>query len=366
MLRSFGSARLATVLAVAAALIVTSVAAGAAGAALILGQANNSGTAATTVTSTNPARTVLIQNTSASGYAVDARSQGGIAGLVLSQTSTGMAGFTSTADKYAVVGTQNAGAYGNGGAFFADGRQNSGLVASTAANQADAVRAVNSALTTDFDAGYFANALYGETRAPGGNGIVGVSTAATNEGFGAYGISASPDGVGLVGDNVGGGWSGYFFSDVGVVGNLTVASCTGCGNTAVLAQAGVALAQGNAVAISGVALDETGNPRLTVRLATEGDSVVGIVDTAMTLRVGQRGVVQMVRGGVSVARGGLVSVVTRGMLVTEGTASMRGVSAGTPLGLNAAGNLAAADARAAIAYVAGSLKDGRIVLFVNP
>lgn len=367
MSRFLGSARLATLLAVASALILTSVAAGAAGAALILGQANSAGSSATSVTSSNASRTLLVQNTSATGFAVDARSTGGIGGQFLSATSTGMAGYTSANNRFAVVGTHNGTAFGNGAAILGDGRQNTGISGTTAADDADAVRGINVATSAAWLGGLYANGVYGETRATDGNGVYGVASAATGVNYGVWGRVDSPDGVGVVGQSDGAGLAGAFYGDMEVSGSITVGSCTGCGTTTLVAQAAGALSQGDPVAIEGVTTDASGATILLVRAASASDRIIGVADSTVTYRETARGGTRRVVGAAGASNGALLTVVTRGLLEMAETATTRGLAAGTALSVNTGGKLASANPDGVpVAFVAGSLATGEVVVFVNP
>ena len=366
MSRLFGSVRLASILAVAAALILTSVAAGAAGAALILGQANSSGSAATSVTSSNASRTLLVQNSSATGFAIDARSTGGIGGQFLSSTSTGMAGYTSANNRNGVVGTHNGTAFGGGAAVLADGRQNHGLSGTTGVDDADAVRGVNVATDADYLSGLYANGVYGESRAQHSNGVYGLASAASGFGYGVWGQSASPDGAGVTGETLGGGLAGLFFGDVQVNGALTVASCTGCTAAATVAQASTPLAQGDPVAIAGVTTNAAGDPVLLVRQATTSDRVIGVANTTVTYRASPRGGSRLVTGAPGAAEGAFVTVVTGGLMAYDAPAALGVMAAGAGLAVGSGGDLASAGSGTAVAFVAGTLSDGRLVLFVNP
>ncbi len=364
MNRFLSNARFATILAVALALLVSGVVAGAAGSALLLGRNNTAGTSSTVVTSSNGGQTLFAQNTGA-GWAVRGLANSGIGGLFQSTTSTGMAGFTGTADKYAVVGTQNASSFGGGAAVLGDGRNNDGVSGTTSADEADAVRGVN--LATDASVGS-ANGVYGESRASGGNGVVGTVEEDTGVNFGVWGINNSPAGVAVTASDFSdGGLAGDFFGDVVVDGDIQVGSCTGC-TTVLAVETSEAVAQGDAVAIAGVTTGPTGAPMLIVRRATAGDQVIGLADRSISLVANPRtGSQRMVRGEAGATAGGTLLIVTDGLLAVEANAAMTGLAAGTELTTTGAGALTAAPAGAAsIGFVAGTLDDGRSVIYVNP
>ena len=278
-----------------------------------------------------------------------------------------MAGFTSANDKFAVVGTHNGAAYGDGAAVRGDGRQNSGVSGSTSVDDADAVRGINVASIADYAGGHYANGVYGETRAQHGNGVYGFASATDGFGYGVWGLTSSPNGVGVTGQNTGAGLAGLFFGDVEIQGNLQVTSCTGCGAAAVVAQTTAAIAQGDPVAIAGVTTDATGATMLIVRAAKAGDRIIGVADSTVTRVEGPHGSSRLVAGEPGAAGGALLSVVTRGMLEMRATPTFRGMAAGTALSLDARGDLASSTGDTSpVAFLAGTLKDGRIVLFVNP
>lgn len=363
------SARFATVLALALGLVLTGIAAGAAGQALILGQVNTSGSSATIVDSTNTTRTLLVRNTSASGFAIEGRSSGGIGGQFVSSTSTGMSGFTSAAAANGVVGTHNGTAYGGGAAILGDGRQNHGVSGTSRNDSADAVRGVHVATAADFGSFEYANGVYGETRAVDGNGVLGNASAASGFGYGVWGMAGSPDGAAVVGSPGGSGaLAGLFEGDVDIAGTLFVGSCTGC--TAALAVvAAEAIAQGDAVAIEGVRAGPGGEPFLVVRRATQGDAVIGVADVTLVARENARTGARLVRGKPGADAGGWLSVVTAGLMAYDAAPAIDGLAPGTDLISTAAGTLAAAGSEArdrAVATVAGVLEDGRVVLLVRP
>ena len=289
------------------------------------------------MTSSASGQTLYAQN-SGIGWAVRGSATSGIGGLFQSTTSTGMAGFTQTADKYAVVGTQNASTFGGGAAVLGDGRNNDGVSGTTSADEADAVRGVN--LATDASVG-LANGVYGESRASGGNGVVGTVEEETGLNYGVWGLNNSPGGIGVTGDDLSGaGFAGGFFGDVFVDGDIQVGSCTGC--TIVLTvEASEAVAQGDAVAIAGVTTGPTGEPMLIVRRATVGDQVIGLADRSVSFVSNSRNSAhRVVRGAPGAVPGGTVLVVTGGLLALEAPASVTGLAAGTKLTPTAAGELA--------------------------
>jgi hypothetical protein len=150
--------------------------------------------------------------TGSNGQAVAGQADGqngiGVYGLATSATGTpiGVAGTSQAPAGNAVYGQMLAGSYGNGVAVRADGGVNHGLVASTAYEGANAVKATNSAVN--------GTAIRGEATAPAAVGIAmavqgeitgygyavyGHAGAASGPTFGVYGTVDSDTGVGASG-----------------------------------------------------------------------------------------------------------------------------------------------------------------------
>jgi hypothetical protein len=136
------SVRLATLLAIALALLVSGVVGGAAGAALIMGAANSAGTSNTSLTTTSTG-TALLTTQNGTGTALRGVASNGIAGFFTSANGSGVSGVVAANTKYGVYGGNDAATFGGGAAIRASGQQNNGVVATTANAAADAVRAIN-------------------------------------------------------------------------------------------------------------------------------------------------------------------------------------------------------------------------------
>jgi hypothetical protein len=183
-------------------------------------------------------------------------------------------------------------------------------------------------------------------------------------------------------------------------GNLTVSgTCTGCA-AAITGINGSAttLKQGDAVALDGVTQAKDGSIVLVVRAANKGDAVIGVVDRELTTapdsikvggdkrtikqnRAGDKEVTSPSRtiealkglwgqGGTSVAADKYLRIITGGFFAYDGAAPA-GAAVGDLLSVNAStGKLAKAAVDAAVGAKAGrylgTLKDGRIVVFVDP
>jgi hypothetical protein len=357
-------ARLATVLAVGTAVLVSGAAAGAAGAAFILGAANSAGSAATSLTSSNTGQTLLVRNSSANGWAIRGISNSGIGGLFQSSGSTGMAGFTSTADKYAVVGTQNASSFGGGAAVLGEGRNNHGVHGSARNTFSDAVRGIHGASQADPEQGFYGNGVYGESATTSGNGIFGVSTAF--EGWAVWGNAEDPTGVGVVGStNDEAGLAGLFFGDVVATGTVFASEFVTETASVVAVVEGGALQAGDPVAVAGVTTGHDDGLALVVRRAQSGDDVIGLADRQVQVRTDSRGGSRLVYGDATATAGELMSVVTGGLLALPSTGQLQTLPVGSEITLGSAGLRAAGAGDRAIGRVAGSLADGRVAIFLN-
>ena len=213
----------------------------AAGGSLILGSTTNSaGTSDTALTTASSGNALLVTQTGA-GAALrgSATAVNGIAGFFTSANGPGVSGVTANKDKYAVYGGNDATTTGAGAAVRAAGEQNHGLVATTASNNAYAIKATNTNTGTGSSAGAGIRVLgSGGTDADinvlglnrgagefcGASGVLAVG----KSGFGVYGTSVSADGVYGASDsmagvrgasNTGTGVYGNSGSDIGVYGN---------------------------------------------------------------------------------------------------------------------------------------------------
>lgn len=183
-------------------------------------------------------------------------------------------------------------------------------------------------------------------------------------------------------------------------GNFTVnGTCTGCGPAVMgINGSGATLKQGDAVALDGVTQAKDGSIVLVVRAAKKGDAVIGVVDRELTAapdsmtvggekrtikvnRAGDKQVTVPTRtikalkglwadGDTSVAADKYLRIILGGVFAYAGAAPT-GATVGDLLAVGATnGKLAkaAADAGAGVkaGKYLGTLKDGRIVVFVDP
>jgi hypothetical protein len=219
----------------------------------------------------------------------------------------------------------------------------------------------------------------------GFNGVVGQ----TDSGFGT-GVLAQA--------NASLNWAlraiGFTFLD----GDLSISgTCTGC-TAAMMAVNGSAsvLKQGDAVALDGVTQADDGSIVLVVRAAKKNDAVIGVVDREMTAapdsikiggekrtikvnRVGDKEITSPDRtvkapaplwqpGGSSVGADKFLRIITSGVYAFDGAAPAD-AAVGDALAVGATnGKLAkaGADASAKAGRYLGKLKDGRVVLLVDP
>jgi hypothetical protein len=200
-------------------------AAAAAGSPLIIGNlTNNAGVNGTTLT-TNSAQTGLYVAQNGSGTAIRANTTGGIAGFFTSGSGNGISGVTASNTKFGVYGANDHASYGGGEAIRADGKQNHGVVATTANASASAIIATNSAGTGNAvkadggDYGVYATADYSALRGEGGTyGSIssGSSVGAYGSG-GTYGVYGSGSAYGVYG--AGSTYGVYADGPTGVYGN---------------------------------------------------------------------------------------------------------------------------------------------------
>jgi hypothetical protein len=236
----------------AARLGAPSPAAAAAGDPLLIGNTSNTaGTANTSLITASTGTALLVtQNGPGTALRGSAVGPGSIAGFFTAANGTGISGVTATPNTYGIFGS-NDGAAGTGAAIRASGKNNNGLVATTANSAKAAVVATNSAFGgtaalfestggAEFNTG---PAVRGYTDGgsdadvhPGGQyvdaagefaGFNGVIGASTEGGFGVYGRSPTGNGVRgetTSGDAVAGtattgfGVSGQSVSSTGVFG----------------------------------------------------------------------------------------------------------------------------------------------------
>lgn len=216
---------------------------------------------------------------------------------------------------------------------------------------------------------------------------------------GVYGQTDVGFGTGVLAQANGGlNWAlratGFTFLD----GDLSISgTCTGC-TVAITAVngSGSSLKQGDAVALDGVTQAKDGSIVLVVRAAKKNDAVIGVVDRELkaapdsitsggekrTIKVngvGEKQITSPTRtlkapavlwqpGSTTVGAGKYLRIITGGVYAFDGAAPA-GAAVGDALAVGATtGKLgkAAADSNAKAGRYLGSLKDGRIVLLIDP
>jgi hypothetical protein len=441
---------MAVVVGAAIALLSSGIVAGAAGDFFVIGQSNDSGASQSVLLNAGTGAAFTLRTTNVSTGAA------GIFGWSSSTSANvtrGVYGRADGANSYGVFARQS-GAEGDGAALIAEGNLNQGIVATSAEDSAITGTATgctgflcgSNGVTGDgagFAAGVFgsgqgalagvwgdagdgiwgtagfANAS-GSTAVLGsnslGNGIAGDGAGAgsfaacAGSGWfcaggvfrgdnGVMGASSTAAGFGVYGEATGAsGWAVYANGNARVTGNLSVGgTCTGCA-TATVAQNGGSgtISQGDAVTLTGVSSDASGNLVLVVDLARKGDTVLGIADRALvaapktvsvkaaerTLKtphgdkttktpartLASQGAGQLVEGGSSAGSKGYLRVVTAGVYAYKGAALNASVGESLTVG-ETRGKLAKAGSDAAKGAVAGrylgTLKDGRLVVLVD-
>ncbi|MCI0583583.1 MAG: hypothetical protein L0227_11970 [Chloroflexi bacterium] len=325
-------ARIATVAAIAGALLIAGIAAGAAGGYMILGQANDSGTAQTTLTNAGLGAAFTLKTTN------------------IATGATGIFGWSSSTDQYATRGVYgradgrnsygvyawNNGSSGTGAGLYATAVNNNAIIA-TAGTTAIVATATSCTGFICFGANGVSATGYGLGAGVFGDGFVGVNgtgaigvwgTGEGDYGTAIYGDAATGNGVegygdlsdgfdalqcadggstycaggafegadGVVGEGEGFIGAGvYAIAGSGltyalltngpayVQGDLTVTgTCTGC-TASVLAENGSnqTIKQGQAVTLLGARTDGNGRPVLLVGPARGNDNVLGIADVEM-------------------------------------------------------------------------------------
>jgi hypothetical protein len=246
-------------------------AAGSAGDPVLAGKPNGAGFKVTTLTSKSNAETLHVTDTGAGG---------------------GILSESKNKNSYSVTASNNAGANGGGGAVMGAAQFNNAVVGFTGDDSAVGVGGVNLATGVFGGAG---------VEGVGGVGVFGIGFpsisgspygvyGATSVGTGTYGISSDLTGVGVWGENSGGGLGGFFDSYGGtgqalyVAGDMTVTGAkTGFVADYAVNGSSATLHQGDSVTVIGVRPPIVGEiPLLVVAPAAAGDPVIGIVDRAMT------------------------------------------------------------------------------------
>jgi hypothetical protein len=210
---------------------------------------NDAGTGNTSLTTSSTGTALLVtQNGSGTALRGSAVGAGSIAGFFTAQNGTGISGVTGNPGSYGVFG-QNNGAAGSAGAMRADGKNNHGLVATTANADTAAVRAVSSAATSGAGAAIVAegganiaiqatasaaDAVAADISNTGGIAVQGVTDAAvgvkgvaTDSGQGVHVESAYGSGVSGV-SAFEFGVHGSSAASTGVVGETGALIVTGC------------------------------------------------------------------------------------------------------------------------------------------
>jgi hypothetical protein len=167
----------------------------AAGDPLILGQANSSGSAGTSVSSNVNGNAFRVIQSGAGNDANGLRGDAnhGTGGVFTSSQNNGVFGITAHPDRRGIWAQNSSGSHGSGAAIRAQGNQNTGLEARTANANAYGVDAVHTATTG------VAYAVAGETASTSGRGVLGLATAASGSTIGVLGQSASTSGRGVFG-----------------------------------------------------------------------------------------------------------------------------------------------------------------------
>ncbi len=286
-----------------------------------------------------------------------------------------------------------AGVYGDGSASIAGVWASEGQAASVYATQTGAdIPAVYGSSTDGtavYGAGYLGSGDVSDLPNAGGAfvGLYGV-IGQTDTGFGA-GVYART--------NAALSYALYADGNSYVNGNFTInGTCTGCAAAAIALNGSTStLKQGDAVALDGVQQAADGSIVMVVRAAKKGDAVIGVVDrqlvaAAATTKVGgtrqavkvNRGADREVatssrsvsapkglwgEGGTSVAADSYLRIITGGLYAFAGTAPA-GAVAGDALAVDTSGGKLAKESAggAHAGRYLGKLKDGRIVLMVDP
>jgi hypothetical protein len=326
--------RLAGVVGAALALLATGIVAGAAGGNFILGQANSAGSSNTSLTTSSTGNALLVtQNGTGTAIRGSTGSGSGIAGFFTSGSGSGVSGVVGNQNSFGVYAANDSTAEGTGAALRANGKQNEGVVATSA--DANAIRGLVTGCDgflcggngvagdgygfasgvfgegTDTIAGVWGSgglvagvyatqtvedlpAIFGDSTA--GTGVVGtgefaeaasITTPAGGSFRGLNGVYGQTDvgfGAGVYGRSNGGfNFAGFFQGNVSVTGNLNIdGTCTGCAAAAIAVNgSGSTLAQGDAVALQGVTTAPDGSILLVIGPAKKGDAVIGVVDREM-------------------------------------------------------------------------------------
>jgi hypothetical protein len=231
---------------------------------------------------------------------------------------------------------------------------------------------------------------------PGGAFTGNIGVIGQTDGIGPEGYSR-----GVVGIASGSGFFGLFSQgDAYVAGNLQVTgTCTGC-TAAALAQntSGQTIRQGDAVTAVGVTTGDDGSIVIQVAKAKKGDAILGIADVSMSLSAEKITTKAISRkayridevqgtttsksatvtakdrkwttGKTSSADGSFLRVITSGMFAYDG-ATPASAAAGDLVAVgDSTGKVAKASGDvakgASVGKYLGKLKDGRVVLQVNP
>jgi hypothetical protein len=224
------------VLALTAVMVVVwaGVASGNNGDPILIGQ-NNTGTAGTTLTTTQtgsaPGLLVLLNGTS-TGAAVKAQSNG---------PGNGISGVATDANAFGTRSFNLDSTHGTGAAGAFSGNQNDGVRGTTDNGSSYGIQGINT------NASGVGSGVYGLVQAGGGPGVQGKTNGFGNGVFGqtgsgtasgVYGENNSGGGFGVAGragssgnaiygDNTGTGWAGYFEDKVHIGGPLDCAGCVG-------------------------------------------------------------------------------------------------------------------------------------------
>ena len=294
---------------------------------LLLGVVNDGGTASTVLRARSDVDGFAVMQVGG-GSAVRGSSLAGAAGQFSSGQGAGVIGVSESPDGYGVIASTTSTTTGTGAAVKADGRQNSGLVATssngsavvaTAYGDASAVKvlapnatAIRAATTGGGDVADCSAVMCAGTELTGAIGVIAATS--TDEGSGVYAtdLTSKRSGFAVLADGA-----------VGVDGALSVTGgCLGC-STMVPARNGSSaiLHQGEAVTLVKVDATPDGSTLLVIRPALNGERVIGVIDHEAVLVAAPAGATTMHGGwqigGVETPAGSMARLATDGLLTLD-------------------------------------------------
>ena len=371
-------ARFAVLVAVGIALVAVGIAIRPVEGQFLIGVDNNARLLDTTLrASTNGAAIRVIQEGAGAGIRASADGDAAAAGWFTSVLGTGVVALTSDELSFAVDAANDGTRVGNGGAIRADGGQNSGVVAVSAAGSA-VVATVSGAAPAVVANATRSTAI--RAAGPGGadfQDCVVATPCAGMESTGAIGVmagTATAGGSGVYAADQTPDRSGYAVitdGDAIVDGALSITEgCLGC-TSLVVARNGsdVLIRQGDAVTVLGLdSID--GETVILVGLASRGDAILGVADRAISRT--DPAPVAAGRGswrvwGPEAAAGEGLRVATGGLLTLE-TGGLAGVSPGdaVTIGSRPGRMVVAARGDARVGTYLGVRPDGKGVLLIDP